>query len=146
MQQSGLSLLLFCVLFFVPSFHSLSTVPCASEINITWGERSFAHTLGFPRQAFLRDRSPELSETFVTLGFPICTFMCVYTSHYLCVHRDSLSRTTSGVCTSFFPGPHLRVSRTPPVLGLLEFCPTDTLCRETRQHALALTFIKGEIR
>ena len=35
---------------------------------------------------------------------------------------------------SFFPRPHLRVSRTPRLQGLLEeCCPTDTLCRETRQ-------------
>ena len=40
-------------------------------------------------------------------------FICVYTP-IICVYtRHLLSRTTSGVCTSFFPGPHLRVSRTP---------------------------------
>ena len=31
-------------------FHSFSTVAFASGINIAWVERSFAHTLGFPRQ------------------------------------------------------------------------------------------------
>ena len=85
-------------------------------------------------------KSGELSELFVTLGFPISVFLCVYTPSIRVYTRDSLSRTTSGVCTSFFPGSHLRVSRTPWVLGLLEeFCPKDTLCRETRQHAPAFT-------
>ena len=54
--------------------------------------------------------------------------------------RDSLSRSTSGVNTSFFPGSHSRVFRTPRVVGLLEeSCPTDTLCHETRQHAPTFT-------
>ena len=83
---------------FTTSFHSFSTAAFASGINIAWSERSVAHTLGFPRQASLRDRSPELSEPFVTLGFP------------------------------------------PGFWELLEeFCPTDTLCRETTQHAPAFT-------
>ena len=58
--------------------------------------------LGFPRLASLRDRSPESSEPFVILGFPISTFC-------LCVHLT----TFFGVHTSFFPGSHLRVFRTP---------------------------------
>ena len=106
----------------------MSTVAFASGINIAYGGKSLAHTLGFPRQASLRDRSPESSEPFGTLGSFVCT------------PRDSLSRTISGVCTSFFPSPHLRVFRTPRVSRLLEeFCPTDTPCRETRQHAPAST-------
>ena len=56
------------------SFHSFFTAAFASGINIAWGERPFAHTLDFPRQASLRDRSPELSEPFVTLGFSISIF------------------------------------------------------------------------
>ena len=71
----------FCcfVCLFLTSFHSFSTATFASGINIARGERSFAHTLGFPRQASLRDRSPELSE-------PFCTFhLCIH-PHYLCVH------------------------------------------------------------
>ena len=83
---------------FTTSFHSFSTAAFASGINIAWSERSVAHTLGFPRQASLRDGSPELSEPFVTLGFP------------------------------------------PGFWELFEeFCPTDTLCRETTQHAPAIT-------
>ena len=121
MQQSGLSLLLclpFCTLF-----HSLSTVAFASGINNAWGERSFAHALGFPRQVSLRDRSPESSEPYVTLD-----------------SRSSLIRTTFGVHTSFFPRPHLRVSRTLQAFrDNGKICPTDTPCRETRQHGLAFT-------
>ena len=45
----------------------------------------------------LWDRSPDSSEPFVTLD-----------------SRSSLIRTTFGVHTSFFPGSHLRVSRTSP--------------------------------
>ena len=86
-------------------------------------------------------QSGELSKLFVTLGFPISIFLWVYTSRIRVCTRDSLNRTISGVCTSFFPRSHLRVSRTPRVLGLLEeLCPKDTLCRETRQHAPAFTF------
>ena len=74
------------VCLFATSFHSFSTAAFACGINIAWGERSFAHTLSFPRQVSLRDRSPELSEPFVTLGFPISIFcLCVHPSH-LCVH------------------------------------------------------------
>ena len=51
----------------------MSTVAFASGTNIAWGERSLAHTLGFPRQASLRDRSPESSEPFGTLGSFVCT-------------------------------------------------------------------------
>ena len=71
------------VCLFITSFHSFSTAAFASGINIAWCERSFAHTLGFPRQASLTDRYPELSEPFVTLGFPISIF-------YLCVHLQHL--------------------------------------------------------
>ena len=76
----------FLVVVLCASFHSFSTAAFASGINIAWSERSFAHTLNFPRQVSLRDRSPELSEPFVTLGFPISIFcLCVHPSH-LCVH------------------------------------------------------------
>ena len=62
------------VCLYITSFHSFSTAAFTSGINIAWGERSFAHTLDFLRQASLKDRSPELSEPFVTLGFPISIF------------------------------------------------------------------------
>ena len=86
MQQSGLSLLLFFACFFTTSFHSFSTATFASGINIAWSERSFTHTLGFPRQASRRDRCPELSEPYVTLGSLIRTYYYCVHSFYLCVH------------------------------------------------------------
>ena len=49
----------------------------------------------FPKHASLGDRSPESSEPYVTLD-----------------SQCSLNRTTFRVRTSFFPGSHLRVSRT----------------------------------
>ena len=57
---------LFCcfVCLFMTSFHSLSTAAFASGIN-----RSFAHSLGFPRLASLRERPPESSEPYVVLDF-----------------------------------------------------------------------------
>ena len=57
--------------------------------------------LGFPKHASLRHRSPESSEPYVTLD-----------------SRSSPIRTTFGVHTSFFPGSHLRVSRTPQTFGV----------------------------
>ena len=42
-------------------------LPLQLKSIIALRERSFAHHLGFPRQAFLRDRSPESSEPFVEL-------------------------------------------------------------------------------
>ena len=62
-----------CVCLFITPFHSFSAAAFASGINIAQGQRSFAHTLGFPRQASPRDRSPELPEPFVTLGSFVCT-------------------------------------------------------------------------
>ena len=61
------------VCLFTTSLHSLSTAASASGINIALVERFFAHTLRFPSQASLRDRSPELCEPFVTLGSFVCT-------------------------------------------------------------------------
>ena len=58
--------------------------------------------LGFPKHASLRDRSPESSEPHVTLD-----------------SLSSLTRTTFGVHTSFFPSSHLKVSRTPRVFRVL---------------------------
>ena len=71
---------------FTTSFHSFSTASFASGINIAWSERSFTHTLGFPRQASRRDRCPELSEPYVTLGSLICTYYYCVHPFYLCVH------------------------------------------------------------
>ena len=57
------------VCLFMTSFHSLSTAAFASGINIARSERSFAHSLGFPRLASLRERPPESSEPYVVLDF-----------------------------------------------------------------------------
>ena len=77
-----------------------------------WGARSFAHALDFPRLASLRDRPPESSEPHVTLDF-----------------TRFAEQNNIGVNTPSFPGPHLT-----GLLRLLEeLCPTDTLCRETKQ-------------
>ena len=93
--------LTFCFLcaFFMTSFHSVSIVAFSSGINIAWDERLLFVLLGFPRHASPRDLSPESSEPHVTLD-----------------SRSSLIRTTFGVHTSFFPGSHLRVSRTHRIL------------------------------
>ena len=106
MQQSGHSLLLFCVPLFIPC----PLLPLRPESTLL-GLKDVLHILSVSR-ANVSERLPKSSEPFVTLGFPIFTF-------YVCVHplyfedtRDSLSRTSSEVYTSFFPGSHLRVSRT----------------------------------
>ena len=132
MQRSGLSLpfVFVCLLYHLLSFLFHSRL-------FIWNQHclgckvSWFVLLSFPRHASLRDRSPESSEPYVTLD-----------------SRSSLNRTTFGVRTSFFPSPHLRVSRTLRIFsGLLEeFCPTDTLCRETRQHVLAFTFRENKVK
>ena len=40
--------------------YSLSTAAFASGINSAWDERYFAHALGFPRLASLRDRTSRI--------------------------------------------------------------------------------------
>ena len=108
---------------FMTSFHSMSTAAFASGINVAWGGRFFAHALGFPWLASLRDRPPESSE----LGSPRLAEQNNIRSLY-----------------SFLPTSTLEYSVLPGLSGLLEeFCPTDTPCRETRQHALAFTFEKN---
>ena len=116
-NQAEFPYLLFLCAFFMTSFHSFSIVAFSSGINTVWEDLLFL-LLGFLRHASLRDRSPESSEPYVTLD-----------------SRSSLTRTTFGVHTSFFPCSHLRVSRCST-----NFCPTCKLCRETRQRVLAFTF------
>ena len=92
--------LLFLCAFFMTSFHSFSIVVLLHFKSTLLGVKDLLFILlGLPRRASLRDRSPESSEPYVTLG-----------------SRSSLVRTTFVVHTSFFPGSHLRVSRTPPIL------------------------------
>ena len=106
MQQSGLSLLLFCVpLFYLLSFLFHCYLCVWNQHCLRW--KIFC-TYSVSQDK--RGRSPEMAAHFI----------CVYTLRISVYTWDSLSRTTSGVCTSFFPSPHLRASRTPRVVGLLE--------------------------
>ena len=84
------------VCLFITSFHSLSTAAFASGINIAWCEISFACTLGFRRQASLRERFPESSEPFVTL----CSLMCIFFTRRILSHRYAVSRNET-TCASF---------------------------------------------
>ena len=99
MQQSGLSLpFVFCVPSLWLLFILFPLSPLHLESTLLGVKDLLFVLLGFPRHASLRDRSPESSETYVTLD-----------------SRSSLIRTTFGVHTSVFPGSHLRVSRTPQI-------------------------------
>ena len=118
MQQSGLSLLLFCV----PLYNVLSfLVHCCL---IVWNQHCLGSKIFCTYSRFPEANVSERQISRIVRTIRDTRFVRVYT-------QDSLSRTISEVNTSFFHGPHLRVSRF--------FCPTDTPCRETRQHALALT-------
>ena len=122
----------FVCLFFT-SFHSLSTATFASGINIAWGERSFAHTLGFPEEASLRDRSPDMSE-------PCCTFhLCVHPP-YLCVNLKLAEQNNIRSLYFFLPKSTLEsISYSPGCRVTRRIFPTETPRRETRQHAPAFT-------
>ena len=92
-----LAFLLSCA-FFMTSFHSFYIVVLHLKSTLLGLKDLLFIHLGFPRHASRRDRSPESSEPYVTLD-----------------SRSSLIRTTLGVDTSFYPGSHLRVSRTPRI-------------------------------
>ena len=98
--------------FFVTSSHSSSTAAFAFGFFIAWSERPFAHAHGFPRLAFLRDLQNLLNHTELT------------------VSRGWLNRTTSGVCTPFFPVPLLRASRTPRAFGVTRRIVPQIRCAE----------------
>ena len=95
MQQIGLSL----PFVFVYLLHDLLSFLFHFRLFI-WtqhclGRKIFCLCFSVSRGMRLWDRSPDSSEPFVTLD-----------------SRSSLIRTTFGVHNSFFPGSHLRVSRT----------------------------------
>ena len=116
--------LCFCLPSSWPPFISCPSLPFHLESTLLGLKDLLLILLGFPRHASLTDRSPKSSEPYVTLD-----------------SQSSLIRITFGVHTSVFPGFHLSISYFPDFLGSLEeFCLTDTLCRETRQHVLAFTF------
>ena len=124
-QQSGFSPpFVFLCAFFMTSFHSFSTVASASGINIAWNERSFAYTSRFP-EACVSER--QISRVFWTIRnsrFPKFAEQNNTRSSYFFLPRFSWEYLVP-----------------PGLLRLLEeFCLTDTLCRETRQHVLAFTF------
>ena len=91
MQPSGLSLP-FCVPSSWPPFIPFSPSPFHLDSTLLGVKDLLFILLGFPRHASLRDRSPESSEPHVTLD-----------------SRSSLTKTTFGVRTAFFPGSHLRL-------------------------------------
>ena len=82
--------------------HTLSKFSSFCAINITWVWKIFYSYFSVSRSMRLWDTDlPESSEPYVTLD-----------------SRSSPIRTTFGVHTSFFPGSHLRVSRTPQTFGV----------------------------
>ena len=127
MQQSGLSLLLLCMPLYdllpflihcclcIKNQHCLGWKIFYSYFSVSRGKRFWETDL----QNCLNIRNSR---------FPNIHISFVYTPRISSVYtRDSPSRPTSGVHTSFFPSSHLRVSRTHQVVGLLEeFWLTDT--------------------
>ena len=83
MQQSGLSLLLFCVHLKKTSFHSFSTAAFASGINIAWCERSFIHTARFP-EACVSER--QISRIVRTISDSVSQFFVFCAPAHSCVH------------------------------------------------------------
>ena len=73
--------------------------------SILLGVKDLLFTLlGFPRHASLKDRSPELSEPFVTLGFPISIFhLCVHHPHS-CEHQRFAEQINIRSLYFFLPG------------------------------------------
>ena len=101
-QQSGLSLLLFCV----PLYNVLSfLVHCCLCV---WNQHCLGWKIFCTYSRFPEANVSERQISRVVRTIRDTRFVCVYT-------QDSLSRTISEVNTSFFHGPHLRVSRTPQV-------------------------------
>ena len=147
MQQSGLSLLLFlCAAVWppfipCPPFIPFPVSPFHLESKMLGLKRYFIMLLGFPRHASLKDRSPELSAPFVTVGFPISMFcLCVHPPAFVCTpemrwadQHPEFKLLSSQVHTwEYLVLPGLRgYSR--------NFVPTDTPRRKTRQHAPAFT-------
>ena len=113
------------------SFHSFSIVAFASGINIPWVERSFIHTSRFP-EACVCER--EISRVFWTIRnsrFPKFADQNHIRSSYFFHLRFTLES----------------ISYSPDFWGLVEeCCLTDTLCRETRQHAPAFTLKKYYVK
>ena len=122
--------LIFCF-FWVPSLRSsfipFPLSPLHLESTLLGVKDLLFILFGFPKQASLRDKSPVLSEPFVTLGFTISMFcLCVHSRHW-CAHPRFAEQNNIWSLYFFLPKFSLEISR---------FCPTDTPCPQTRQHAL----------
>ena len=91
------------------------------RVGLSYFERLFACTLGFPRLAFLRDLQDFLCHT---LGFPRHAEQNNFQSLYFFLPRSTLE--------SLLYSPGFKGYSN-------NFSPTDTPCRETRQHAFAFT-------
>ena len=105
-QQSGLSLLLFCV----PLYNVLSfLVHCCL---VVWNQHCLGWKIFCTYSRFREANVSERQISRIVRTIRDTRFVCVYT-------RDSLSRTIFEVNTSFFHGPHLWVSRTPQVFRVV---------------------------
>ena len=132
MQQSGLSI---SFVFYVPSlWPPLFLFHCrafTSGTNIAWNERSFVCASRFP-EARVSER--QISRVFWTIRnsqFPKFAEQNNIRSSYSFLPRFSLE---SVLYSLDFES------------SLEEFCLTDTLCRETRQHVLAFTLKENFVK
>ena len=134
--SQGMSLWIFLVVVLCaavwPPCIPCPLLPLHLESTLLGGERSLIHTSRFPEACVSERQISRIVRTIRDSRFPKIHILFVCTPPRIRVYpRHSLSRSTSGVYTSFFPGSHLRVSRTPRVAGLLEgCCPTDTQRRQ----------------
>ena len=130
-------LFFFLSAFFTIFFHSFSIVAFASGINIAWGERSFIHTFRFPEASVSERQVSRIVWTIRNSRFHNIHVLFVCTLPHWCVHPRFAEQNNIWSLYFFLPKFSLEISRTPQVWGLLEeFCPTDTPCPQTRQHAL----------
>ena len=107
----------FLVIVCVPLKDTLSFLPLLPlhlESTLLGVKDLFFILLGFPKQAPLRDRSPDLSEPIVTLGFPISIFcLCVHLPHK-CAHPRFAEQNniwSLDVSPSISYSPSFRVTR-----------------------------------
>ena len=132
MQQSGLSL---SFVFYVPSLWPpcipFFIVACSSGINIALNGRSFISASRFPEACF---SERQISRVFWTIRHS--RFLEVRWTEQ---HSEFILLSSQVVTweSLVLPG----------FLSLLEeFCLTDTLCRETRQHVLSFTFKENSVK
>ena len=126
MQQSGLSLLLFCMpLYDLLPFLIHCCLCIKNQYCLGW--KIFYSYFSVSQGTRLWETDLQNCLNIRNSRFPNIHILFVYTPRISVYTRDSLSRPTSGVHASFFPSSHLRVSRTHRVVGSLEeFWLTDT--------------------